>query len=222
MVTNKFTFSFATARNGSATLGLRQLALAATVALLGICPMGTQAQTVDLSLPQITRQPGDLAQIEQKRVQALYDSALQKRKAGLIAEALIDAEAGLLLVPRDLSLRFLRAGLLNQQGKFDQATGAFELLTQEYPELPEPHNNLAVLFAQKGEIDKARASLLRALSIFPGYAVAQENLGDVYVRMAQQAYAAGNKADAKSASIAAKLKLTTDWLIGQGISVKSK
>jgi tetratricopeptide (TPR) repeat protein len=207
MVTNKTTFYAAL--------------IALSIISGSIVPSTALAQTVDLSLPQGTRQPGDLAVAEQKRVQGLYDSALTKRKAGQVAEALIDAEAGLLVVPRDLSLRFLRAVILNQQGKTEQAINAFELLTQEYPELPEPHNNVAVLYAQKGEIDKARASLLRALSIFPAYAVAQENLGDVYIRMAQQAYAAGNKADGRNTAIATKLKLTSEWLVTQGIAVKA-
>jgi len=47
------------------------------------------------------------------------------------------------------------------------------------PELPEPYNNLAVLYAARGDHDGARDALLRAISTHPSYATAHENLGDI-------------------------------------------
>jgi tetratricopeptide (TPR) repeat protein len=39
----------------------------------------------------------------------------------------------------------------------------FTKLTDDYPELPEPYNNLAVLYAAAGQYDKARAALEMAI-----------------------------------------------------------
>ena len=58
----------------------------------------------------------------------------------------------------------------------------------DFPELPEPRNNLAVLYAQKGEYALARDELERAVQTAPDYAVAHENLGDVYARLAEAEY----------------------------------
>jgi len=64
----------------------------------------------------------------------------------------------------------------------------FQAILGDYPELPEPHNNLAVLYAQKGEYELARGELEAAISAAPDYAVAYENLGDVYARLAALNY----------------------------------
>jgi Flp pilus assembly protein TadD len=59
-------------------------------------------------------------------------------------------------------------------------------LIEDYPELPEPYNNLAVLYAQQKQFDKARTALEMAIRIHPGYATAYENLGDLHSRLASQ------------------------------------
>ena len=61
-------------------------------------------------------------------------------------------------------------------------------LTQEFPELPEPHNNLGVLYAAQGDYDKAKISLDTALRANPNYATAHENMGDILLNMARQSY----------------------------------
>lgn len=100
--------------------------------------------------------------------------------------------------PDDVGLRFLQAVMLTGSGSTAEASRLFEQLTQEYPDLPEPYNNLAVLQAAVGRIDAARGLLETALRLDPGYRTAHENLGDVFVRLAQRAYqaAVGPKADA--------------------------
>ena len=64
---------------------------------------------------------------------------------------------------------------------------AFEHATNEYiaaqelsADRPEAHLNLALLFARKGEVDRAEAELRTALSIDPGFAPAAVNLADLY------------------------------------------
>jgi Flp pilus assembly protein TadD len=79
-------------------------------------------------------------------------------------------------------------------------------LTQEYPELPEPHNNLGVMYAIKGDYSKAKASFDAALLANPKYATALENLGDVLVNLARQAYESSFSLDAKSPSLRPKIE----------------
>lgn len=78
--------------------------------------------------------------------------------------------------------------ILSEQGKSADAITVFQKLTEDYPDLPEPYNNLAVLHASAGNYDKARMALERAIRTNPTYATAHENLGDVYAKMASQSY----------------------------------
>jgi tetratricopeptide (TPR) repeat protein len=86
----------------------------------------------------------------------------------------------------------------------------FTLLTQDYPELPEPYNNLAVLYAGPGQYDKARVTLEMAIRTNPNYATAHENLGDIYVRLASQAYNKALLLDSGNTAIPPKLNLTLE------------
>ncbi len=61
----------------------------------------------------------------------------------------------------------------------------FTKLSEDYPELPEPYNNLAVLYAQQKQYDKARTALEMAIRTHPSYAIAYENLGDIYAKPGQ-------------------------------------
>ncbi|MCM8594300.1 tetratricopeptide repeat protein [Accumulibacter sp.] len=90
--------------------------------------------------------------------------------------------------PDDAQARFARALLLIELGRSPEAIEVFSKLIEDYPELPEPYNNLAVLYAQQRQYDKARTALEMAIRVQPRYATAHENLGDVYVRLAGQAY----------------------------------
>ncbi|MGH8516807.1 MAG: L,D-transpeptidase Cds6 family protein, partial [Panacagrimonas sp.] len=78
--------------------------------------------------------------------------------------------------------------LLTEQKKTADAIGVFTSLTEDYPELPEPYNNLAVLYASQGNYDKAKAALELAIHTHPSYATAHENLGDIYAALAGAAY----------------------------------
>lgn len=86
--------------------------------------------------------------------------------------------------PNDPQARLLLGVVLSQQGDADGARRVYESLTQAYPELPEPYNNLAVLHAAAGRLPEARAALESALRFNPDYATAHRNLGDVYAQLA--------------------------------------
>lgn len=102
--------------------------------------------------------------------------------------ALQQADAYLAQRPRDPQMRFLKGVIQSGQGQEQAALDTFTALTQDYPELPEPYNNLAVLHAQRHQLDQARAALEMAIRLHPRYATAHQNLGDVHGRLALQAY----------------------------------
>ena len=131
----------------------------------------------------------------------------QMFRAGQQAEALARLDA--LLASRTASpeLRFLKGVLLVEVRRTSEALVVFQNLTEEFPELPEPYNNLAVLYAASGEFDKARTALEGAIRANPGLAVAYLNLGDIYAQLARQAYQKAQKIDPASAGIPARLSV---------------
>lgn len=90
--------------------------------------------------------------------------------------------------PGDEQGRLLKGVLLTRLDRIDEAIEAFRDLAGDKPELPEPHNNLAVLHAAQGRYDDARRSLEKAVALQPGYGTARENLGDIYARLAHLEY----------------------------------
>lgn len=127
--------------------------------------------------------------------------------AGQRTEALQRADQALALNPKDAQMRFLKGVILAEQWRTTDAIGVFLQLTKDYPELPEPYNNLATLYASQSQYDKARIALEMAVRLKPGYAQAYENLGDVYAKLASQAYAKALQIDAGNESAPPKLAL---------------
>ncbi|CAH2906737.1 MAG: FIG140336: TPR domain protein [uncultured Paraburkholderia sp.] len=107
--------------------------------------------------------------------------------------------------PRDAQAKFKRATVLAHLNRDDEAITAFTELTQLYPELPEPYNNLAALYAKHGRYVEARAALETATKVNPGYGLAYENLGDLYLRMANEAYRRAQSLSKISATTAQRL-----------------
>ncbi len=135
------------------------------------------------------------------------DEVNQLLKAGKQAQALAKVEQSLTAKPRDPQLRFLKGVIQTELGKPQDAIGTFTSLTQEYPELPEPYNNLAVLHASGGQFDKARAALEMAIRTNPSYSTAHENLGDIYANLASQAYSKALQLGGSSSTLQPKLTL---------------
>ena len=81
-------------------------------------------------------------------------------------------------------------------------------ITQQFPELPEPYNNLAAIAANQGKWIEARDYLELALKLRPTYSTAAANLGEVYVRLGAKAYedaAANNQLNQRLYSNRAKV-----------------
>ena len=133
-------------------------------------------------------------------VQRLYYS-------GQAAAAMQRAEQFLATNPKDPQMRFMKGVMLTDAKRDMEAIVVFQKLTEDYPDLAEPYNNLAALYAAGGDYAKARAALEQALRANPSYATAQENLGDVYAALAAQSYGRALKLDPGSVTIAPKLTL---------------
>ncbi len=149
-----------------------------------------------------------------------YAEVNRLMRAGQFAEALSKADQFLAGKPRDPQMRFVKGVIQTESGKPTDAISTFSKLTEDFPELPEPYNNLAVLYASQSQFDKARAALEMAIRTNPSYATAHENLGDVYAKLASQAYSKALQLDAGNAAVAPKLSLIRTLFAADAKGVK--
>lgn len=131
-------------------------------------------------------------------------------KQGQMSQAMEKAEQLIASRPRDAQGRFLKALILTETGRSADAIAVFTKLTEDFPELPEPYNNLAVLYAQQKQYDKARTALEMAIRTHPSYSIAHENLGDVYAKLASQAYDKALQLDSSNKATQTKLAMIKD------------
>ena len=139
----------------------------------------------------------------------------QQFRKGDLTGALENADRYLAKNPKDAQARFLKGLILADQGKTNDAITVFTGLTEDYPELPEPYNNLAVLYASQSKYEAAKNALEMAIRTHPSYATAHENLGDIYAKMASIAYDKALALDSKNAAAQTKLALIQDMIEGQ-------
>ena len=135
-------------------------------------------------------------------------------RGGQQAQALERVDNFLKGNPKDARGRFLKGLILTEQGKPADAIKIFTGLTEDYPELPEPYNNLAVLYASQGQYDRARGALEMAIRTHPSYATAHENLGDIYAKMASQAYDKALQLDKSNSAAQTKLEMIKELFTG--------
>lgn len=142
-------------------------------------------------------------------------------KQGQHAQAMEKVNAVLAAKPKDAQARFLKGLILTEQGDTASAIKTFTELTDDYPELPEPHNNLAVLYASQGQYEKAKVALEMAIRTHPSYATAHENLGDIYAKMASQAYDRALQLDKSNTSTQTKLAMIRDLFSSSAKNVRT-
>lgn len=128
-------------------------------------------------------------------------------QAGQSAAALERADRYLATQPKDAQMRFLKSVVLADTARPTEAQALLQQLVEDYPELAEPHNNLAALHAAAGDYGKARAALEETLRLNPAYAPAHENLGDVHIALAGQSYARALRLEPASATLPPKIAL---------------
>jgi tetratricopeptide (TPR) repeat protein len=134
-------------------------------------------------------------------------------KQGQSKQALEQVDIYLNSHPKDASGRFLRGVIMTEMNRSTEAITIFTKLTEDYPDLPEPYNNLAVIYAQQKQYDKAKAALEAAIRTHPSYATAHENLGDIYARMASQAYDKALQLDSSNKTAQTKLSMIRDLMV---------
>jgi tetratricopeptide (TPR) repeat protein len=151
----------------------------------------------------------ELKDISQLSDQGQQSAALERVNAYLAAN------------PKDPQAMFMKGIIQVESGKREDAIKTFTDLTSKYPNLPEPYNNLAVLYADAGEYDKAKKALETAIKTHPSYATAHENLGDIYARMASEAYDKALQLDNGNSRAQSKLSMIKD-LFGTSNNVVAK
>ena len=142
------------------------------------------------------------------------DDASKLLKSGQRDQALERVNRALAQKKDDPKARFLKGIILTEQGNTKDAIEVFTRLTQDYPNLPEPYNNLAVIYAGQGQYEKARAALEQSIRTHPSYATAYENLGDVYAKLASQAYDKALQLDKSNTGAQNKLSLVRELVGG--------
>ncbi|WP_121317442.1 tetratricopeptide repeat protein [Paraburkholderia sp. RAU2J] len=167
----------ATACNGLTRGAVRALAVRVTVAVaLAALPVAAAYAQKAGMMPQGPAVRDNTPEIDASIAQKNWEASLTQLDARIASN------------PRDAQAKFKRATVLAHLNRDDEAIAAFTELTQLYPELPEPYNNLAALYAKQGHLIEARTALETATKANPSYGLAYENLGDVYLRLASEAY----------------------------------
>jgi tetratricopeptide (TPR) repeat protein len=169
------------------------------------------SELVAAQAPPVT-DPREMSEVARKA----YSKGLKDARALLAdkkyAEAIVVLDGLSADRPREPQARFLKGVALADSGKTDDAIVVYLGLVADFPELPEVRNNLAVLYGQKGNYEGARDELTAAVLAAPDYAIAYENLGDVYARLAGSNYEKAIARNAKNTTAPPKLKLVRDVL----------
>lgn len=121
------------------------------------------------------------------------------------------ATTGLALLrqqPDNLKLQFLTAYAFQKNNQQKQAIRYYQEIIESHPELPEPRNNLAIIYLQQGAYDEAVKLLIASLNTHPAYATAYDNLNRIYQGLASEAYRKALSDDLQPANIVNKIELT--------------
>ncbi len=141
---------------------------------------------VDTSIPLTPSQITDRisAMLDQGRAAEAL-AAIEKRKEQYAAD--YDP------LGNDVQLMFLHARALAALERHEEAIAVYRDMTQKYPELPEPWNNLAAEYVKTGRLEMARQALTMALQANPEYTDAMRNMGRVQLLLAEEAFKAAEQ-----------------------------
>ncbi len=116
------------------------------------------------------------------------EQAKQDLSAGRYQAAFKNLRQLVAAEPRNYEAWFLYGVTHVHEQQYNQAIEAFRMVISLRPELAEPHNNLAAVYNNLGDTKAAVAELETALAKRPNYTVAEENLADLYIKLALQHY----------------------------------
>jgi len=114
----------------------------------------------------------------------------------------------LLQSPEHARTRFLTAYAYQMSAQTDKAVMLYQDLIKDNPDLPEPRNNLAMIFLAQGDYDRASQLLVGALNTSPSYATAFDNLSQIYKGIASEAYRRAVSESGEPAKYTHKIELT--------------
>ena len=106
----------------------------------------------------------------------------------LFAPAALTGDQLLVEQPDNARVQFLTAYAYQMDKQTNRAKALYENLIRDYPELPEPRNNLAMIYLAGGDSDKASQLLIDALNTNSSYSTAYKNLGRIYRGIASETY----------------------------------
>lgn len=110
--------------------------------------------------------------------------------------------------PENTRILFLTALALQKNNQPEQAQRYYQRLVTLHPELPEPKNNLAMIYLQQGKYDSAVDQLIESLNTHPAYATAWTNLSNLYKGLASEAYRKALSEDNNTTSVMDSIQLT--------------
>jgi tetratricopeptide (TPR) repeat protein len=143
---------------------------------------------------------------------ALAAASMQQMQQLISQERFVDAvstgEQLLSQNPRHSQARFLTAYAYQMSAQTDRAISLYQGLIEDNPQLPEPRNNLAMIYLARGDYDRASQLLVEALNTRSSYAIAYENLSQVYKGLASEAYRRAVSESSEPAKYTHKIELT--------------
>jgi Flp pilus assembly protein TadD len=133
--------------------------------------------------------------------------------AGQPQQALLRAQAATAANPRDPQARFMLGLVSMALGKDAEAMAIFKQLTQLYPELPDPLNNIALLHVRANALPLALEALESALRNDPSHKLARANLAEVHLMLAVQVWEKLAAEGDLSAATTQRLKAVREQLL---------
>ena len=166
--------------------------------------MQSTPMTPSLATPFMVLKNAEIPQSSQSALPLKINNLIQQKKWDV---ALAEIEVAAKKNPKNVQLLFVKSRILIEKGQLEQARLTLLEMIDKYPELPEPYNNLAVLYANAGKLELARENLEMSLKLSPKYAIALQNLGDVYIKIAAQHYAKAFQSNRRLSEAQRKQKL---------------
>lgn len=145
------------------------------------------AHALDILAPKVdTSEPLGAAQVADRITLLLAQGKNEQALAAI--ENQMAARQRLTEPGTDVQLLFLKARALSALSRHADAIDIYQDMTNYYPELPEPWNNLAAEYIAQGKLDMALDALQMALVADPTYTLARSNMGEVQLLLANESY----------------------------------
>lgn len=123
-------------------------------------------------------------------------------------QAVRSGEEILLQKPGDARAGFLTAYAYQMNANTEKAISLYQELIRNHPSLPEPRNNLALIYLSRGDYDRASELLVDAINTHSSYATAYANLNRVYKGIASEAYRRAVSESSEPVEFTADIQLT--------------